>query len=376
MGGVFAIASVIGPLIGGFLTEQASWRWVFYVNLPVGAIALVVIAIVLQHEPSERKDHRIDYEGVAALAVGAGMLTLALTWGGTQYPWSSWQVLGSFLIGIVGVIAFLAFERRAAEPIIPLRLFRNGVFRASVAMSFLIGIAMFGTIIYVSLFLQVVHGTTPTASGLKLLPLMGGLLVASIGGGRMISKLGRYRAFPIVGTALVSVGMFLLSRVGVTTGYLLLSAAMVVLGLGLGLVMPVLVLAVQNAVPRSEMGVATSSSVFFRSIGGSFGVAIFGTIFANRLAANMHMDTHKAGELLHSSPAKLHNLAHEHPKVYDALIHAFSGALHTVFLWAVPVGILAFLASLMLREVPLRDSSGESLAAAVVEGGEAVVPGP
>jgi EmrB/QacA subfamily drug resistance transporter len=385
MGGVFAIASVIGPLIGGFLTQQASWRWVFYVNLPVGAVALVVIAIVLQDDPAERRDHRIDYEGALALAVGAGMLTLGLTWGGTQYPWSSWQVLGSFLLGVAGVLAFIAIERRAAEPLIPLRLFCNGIFRSSVAMSFLIGVAMFGTIIYVSLFLQVVHGTTPTASGLKLLPLMGGLLVASIGSGRTISKIGRYRAFPIAGTAFVTVGMYLLSRIGVSTGYLLLSVAMVVLGFGLGLVMPVLVLAVQNAVPRPDMGVATAGSIFFRSIGGSFGVAIFGTIFANRLGfwlprdipgkllAKEHLNAGSAGALLHSSPAKL---AQYPPAIHNGLIHAFSSSLHTVFLWAVPVGIVAFLVSLSLREVPLRDAGGESLAAAVVEGGEATVPGP
>jgi EmrB/QacA subfamily drug resistance transporter len=377
MGGVFAIASVIGPLIGGFLTQHASssvaagWRWVFYVNLPVGAVALAVIAAVLHDDPTERKEHRIDYKGAAALVVGAGMLTLALTWGGTQYPWSSSQVIAAFIVGVVGVVAFIAIEHRAAEPLIPLRLFRNGIFRTSTAMSFLVGVAMFGTIIYVSLFLQVVHGTTPTASGLKLLPLMGGLLAASIGSGRTISKIGRYRAFPIVGTALVSVGMYLLSRIGVSTGYLLLSIAMVVLGLGLGLVMPVLVLAVQNAVPRPEMGVATAGSIFFRSIGGSFGVAIFGTIFANRLGFWLHrdvpgMNAAKAGVLLHSSPAKIAQLP---PAVHKGLIDAFSSSLHTVFLWAVPIGVVAFLVSLCLREVPLRDSGGESLAAAVVEGG-------
>ena len=219
MGGVFAIASVIGPLIGGFLTQHASWRWVFYVNIPVGAVALVVIAIVLHDDPSERKAHRIDYEGAAALAVGAGMLTLGLTWGGAQYPWLSWHVIGAALIGIAGVIAFIWIERRAVEPLMPLRLFRNDVFRSSVTMGFLVGAALFGTIIYVSLYLQVVHGTTPTVAGLKLLPLMGGLLAASIWGGRRISKIGRYRAFPIAGTALISVGLFLLSRVGVSTGY-------------------------------------------------------------------------------------------------------------------------------------------------------------
>jgi len=378
MGGVFAIASVIGPLIGGFLTQHASssvaagWRWVFYVNLPVGAVALVVIALVLQDDPAERRQHRIDYEGVAALVVGAGMLTLGLTWGGTQYPWSSWQVIAAFIAGVVGVVAFIAVERRAVEPLIPLRLFRNGIFRASTAMSFLVGAALFGTIIYVSLYLQVVHGTTPTSAGLKLLPLMGGVLTTSIAGGRTISKIGRYRAFPIAGTALISVGMFLLSRVGASTGYSLVALAMLVLGLGLGLVMPVLVLAVQNAVPRPDMGVATAGSIFFRSIGGSFGVAIFGTIFANRLGfwlprdvpASAHLSAKAAGADLNAGLAKLASLP---PAVHRGLIDAFASSLHTVFLWAVPVGVVAFLVSLCLREVPLRDSGGESLAAAMAD---------
>ncbi len=372
MGGVFAVASVIGPLIGGFLTQDASWRWVFYVNLPVGAVALAVIAIVLQSDPTERKSHRIDYEGAAALTVGAGMLTLALTWGGTQYPWGSWQVIAAFLAGAVGVVAFIAVERRAVEPLIPLRLFRNGIFRASTAMSFLVGASLFGTIIYVSLYLQVVHGTTPTSAGLKLLPLMGGVLTTSIAGGRTISRIGRYRAFPIVGTAVISLGMFLLSRVAASSGYLLVAVAMLVLGLGLGLVMPVLVLAVQNAVPRPDMGVATAGSIFFRSIGGSFGVAIFGTIFANRLGfwlprdlpASAHLTAQQAGADLNAGLAKL---AHLPPAIHTGLIEAFASSLHTVFLWAVPLGVVAFLVSLSLREVPLRDSGGESLAAAMAD---------
>jgi EmrB/QacA subfamily drug resistance transporter len=372
MGGVFAIASVVGPLIGGYLTQHASWQWVFYVNIPVGVVALVVIAFVLHDDPSERKAHRIDYEGAVALAIGAGFLTLGLTWGGSQFPWSSWHVLGAFLIGAAGVLVFIAIERRAAEPIIPLRLFRNGIFRTSTAMSFLVGVALFGTIIYVSLFLQVVHGATPTEAGLKLLPLMAGVLITSIGGGRTISRIGRYRAFPIAGTALITVGMFLLSRMGIATGYPMIALAMLVLGLGLGLVMPVLVLAVQNAVPRPDMGVATAGSIFFRSIGGSFGVAIFGTIFASRLGywllrdlpASKHLDEHTASELLQGG---LKKIASQPPAVRSGLVDAFASSLHTVFLWAVPLGILAFLVSLCLREVPLRDSGGESLAAAMAD---------
>jgi EmrB/QacA subfamily drug resistance transporter len=365
MGGVFAIASVVGPLIGGFFVDNISWCWVFYVNLPVGALALAVIAVVLQRS-TERRSHRIDVEGAVALAVGAGTLTLALTWGGTQYPWGSVEVVGLFAAGAAAVAAFVALELRAVEPILPPRLFRNGIFNSSSAMSFLVGLAMFGAIVYLPLFLQVVHEVSPTQSGLKLLPLMGGVLTASIFSGRTISKLGRYRAFPIVGTAVMSVGMWMLSRIGVSTSYLSLSAAMVVLGAGLGLVMPVLVLAVQNAVDPRDLGTATSASTFFRSIGGSFGVAIFGAIFANRLAywlprdlpggAGLH--TWDAATLLHSSPARMRALP---PAVHTGLIDAFAQSLHSVFLWAVPLSIVAFLVSLTLREVPLRERGAAEL---------------
>jgi EmrB/QacA subfamily drug resistance transporter len=378
LGGVFGVASVIGPLIGGFLVDNLSWRWVFYVNLPVGAVALMVIAAVLQGS-TERRSHTIDYAGAVALATGAGTITLALTWGGTQYAWGSAEVVGLFAAGLVAVVAFVLVERVAAEPLIPLPLFRNGIFRTASAMSFLVGTAMFGALVYLPLFLQVVHEVTPTQSGLKLLPLIGGLIVASVLSGRAISKLGRYRAFPIAGTALISVGMWLLSRIGVSTSYLFLSVGMAVLGLGLGLVMPVLVLAVQNAVHPRDLGTATSASTFFRSIGGSFGVAIFGSIFANRLAywlprdlpASAHLSTRAAGTLLHASPAKLKTLP---PAVHHGLIDAFASSLHTVFLTAVPFGIAAFFVSLLLREVPLRESGATSVAAATADAsGEAAV---
>jgi EmrB/QacA subfamily drug resistance transporter len=365
MGGVFAFASVVGPLIGGFLTQHASWRWVFYVNLPVGAVALVVIAIVLQGS-GERKEHRIDYEGAVALALGAGLITLGLTWGGTQYAWAS-----PFAIRIVAVVAFVFIERRAAEPLIPPHLFKNSIFDVSSLMAFLVGMAMFGALTFLPLFFQVVHQVTPTRSGLWLLPLMGGLLVASIVSGRVISKVGRYRAFPIAGTALIAVGMWLLSRIGVETEYLFIAAGMIVLGVGLGLVMPVLVLAVQNSVDPRDLGTATAASTFFRSIGGVFGVAIFGSIFANRLnywlprdlPASANLTTKAASALLHASPEELRRLP---AAVLNGLINAFSDSLHTVFLWAVPFGIAAFVVSLLLREVPLRQG-GMSLADTAVE---------
>ncbi len=371
MGGVFALASVIGPLIGGFFVDDLSWRWVFYVNLPVGALALVVIAAVLQSS-TERRSHRIDYEGVASLALGAGLITLGLTWGGTQYPWGSREVVACFLVGAVAVVAFVFVERRAIEPLIPPHLFRNAIFDASSAMAFLVGLAMFGALVFLPLFLQVVHGLTPTRSGLSVLPLMGGLLVASILGGRTISKIGRYRAFPIAGTALMALGMWLFSRIGVSTSYLSLSAGMIVLGVGLGLVMPVLVLAVQNAVDPGDMGTATAASTFFRSVGAVFGVAVFGAIFVNRLGywlprdlpASAHLSAKAANALLNSKPAALKKLP---GPIHTGLVDAFASSLHTVFLWGVPFGIAAFLVSLLLREVPLRERHAEPLAAATAD---------
>jgi EmrB/QacA subfamily drug resistance transporter len=371
MGGVFALASVVGPLIGGFFVDNLSWRWVFYVNLPVGALALAVIAVVLQGT-TERRSHRIDYEGAVALTLGAGLITLALTWGGTEYPWGSWRVIAALAVGFAAVAGFIAIEHRAAEPLIPLRLFRNGIFNTSSLMAFLVGMAMFGALVYLPLFFQAVHEVSATQSGLWLLPLMGGLLAASIVSGRLISKLGRYRAFPIAGTVLIAVGMWLLSRIGVSTSYVFIATGMAVLGVGLGLVMPVLVLAVQNAVPASDLGTATSASTFFRSIGGVFGVAIFGAIFANRLGfwlprdlpASAHLSARAASKLLRSTPAQLEKLP---PAIHTGLIDAFASSLHTVFLWAVPFGIAAFLVSLLLREVPLRERGAAPVSAAAAD---------
>jgi EmrB/QacA subfamily drug resistance transporter len=359
MGGVFAFSSVVGPLIGGFLTDQASWRWVFYVNLPVGILALVVVAIVLP-VAGERRSHRIDVEGAALLAGFAGALTLALTWGGTQYAWGSGMIVGLLVGGFVCAVLFWFQEKRAAEPIIPPSLFANAIFNASAGMGFLVLLAMFGAMIYLPLFMQVVHGVSATSSGLRLLPLMAGVLAASIGSGRLISQMGRYRPFPIVGTLLMTVGIALLSQIHVDTGYALLAVAMLLLGVGIGLVMPVLVLAVQNAVPPRDMGTATSGTMFFRQIGGSFGVAIFGAIFANRLGywlpkelpAKAHIGAAKAGTLLHAPPAKLKQLP---AGVHTGLIDAFAHSLHTVFLFAIPFGVAAFLVALLLREVPLRE---------------------
>src|SRR5690348_10511598 len=287
MGSVFAFASVVGPLLGGFFVDALSWRWVFYVNLPIGVVALVVTATRLHLPPRERSQHRVDYLGSALLAAGATSLILLTTWGGNQYAWNSATIIGLGIAGVTLLVLFVFQERRAREPVIPLTLFRSGPFSVVSGVSFLVGLAMFGALTFLPLFLQVVDGASPTGSGLLMLPLMAGLLTASILSGRLITRIGRYKVFPVVGAAIITVGMYLLSLLHVDTTRVTSSLYMLVIGVGIGTVMPVLVLVAQNAAPPRDMGAATSTATFFRSIGGSAGVAVFGAIFAARLGTEI-----------------------------------------------------------------------------------------
>ncbi|MCM6778157.1 MFS transporter [Nocardia sp. CDC159] len=356
LGAVFGVTTVIGPTLGGLFTDHASWRWCFYVNVP---LAILMIAVAARAIPSIRSSVRpvIDYAGIALVAVGVSCLVLALEWGGQEYAWDSTMIIGLFGAAVILLAGFVVAEFRAKEPMLPMHLFRSNAFTVCSVLSFIVGFAMMGAMTYLPAYMQYVNGLSATASGFRTLPMVAGLFITSIISGQVVGQTGKYRYFPIVGTAVTALGLFLMSTMDRHTGFWEQSLYMFVLGLGLGLAMQVLTIVVQNTVSYTDLGTATSGVTFFRTIGSTFGASIFGTLYSNRLGPNLQ--TALANDPgVAPAPAQNPQLLHKLPHAQAIpIIDAYADTIGYMFRWAVPFALLGFVVAWLLKQVPLRDAA-------------------